>query len=188
MPASSSVTAVLARRRLRGRALTHRLRALTHSNSSWHGVGSVAREGQIGPGQMGRRPLSWTRRQDVVGSADCAKRQPGLVAGIRGLWRVTVATAGQERRRDAETDQQKGRPAAGVRASKGSEEALKAPSQRLCLRSGGGRCGRREDDARRRDITIFLRRLRGELSGSGGEIARPLSWLHPKTVLDLQIS
>ncbi len=32
-------------------------------------------------------------------------------------------------------------------------------------------------------MTIFLRRLRGELSGSGGEIARPLSWLHPKTVL-----
>ena len=101
------------------------------------------------------------------------------IVGFREALRVTVATAGQERRRNAESDQREGSPADGSRASNGSEEALSAPSQRLFRR------GRPEDDARRRDIAIFLRRLRGELSGSGGEITRPLSWLHPKTVLGI---
>jgi hypothetical protein len=118
---------------------------------------------------------------------------PGLLRINRNklseFWQVTVATAGQERRRDAESDQRARGPAAGMRASNGSEEALNAPSQRFCLRWGSRDWGGRgKDGTRRRDITIFLRRLRGELSGSGGEIARPLSWLHPKTVLALQIN
>ena len=102
---------------------------------------------------------------EFASSGELLSRRPGRNA-------VETPTSGQR----------EGSPTTEVRADNGSEEALKAPSQRLGLRRGDDGCDRREDDARRRDIAIFLRRLRGELSGSGGEIARPLSWLHPKTV------